>query len=246
MDLQVLKKLSFSDKEASIYLTLLRIGPSSVRKLAEHAGLNRGTAYDCIKTLQDRGLITFYLKDAKQYFVAEDPEKLRQSLREQEEELQRVDQQLNKYIPELQALYHKGGERPVARYYDKKEIHKILEDILFTCEQSGEKEYSIYSADGLRKHLYESFPTFSDVRIAKGIFVKVIALGDGGELRGFDERKWLKTPSKPSDSTYIIMYPGKTAYISLDGSGEPIGVVIENEGVYATQKAIFESLWHHL
>ena len=104
--------------------------------------------------------------------------------------------------------------------------------------------YRIYSAEEIREYLYDSFDTFSDVRIAKGIGVKVIAIGAGGELRGLDERKWLKT--KSGTNTYIIIYPGKTAYISLNAKKEPIGVVIENDGVFETQKIIFDNLWKTL
>jgi hypothetical protein len=116
-----------------------------------------------------------------------------------------------------------------------------LQDVLDTCEASDELNYRIYSSSGIREYLYEDFPTFSDVRIGKGIAVKAIAFGEGGELRGLDERKWLK--SEVSTPTYIIIYPGKTAYISLDAKNELVGVVIENEGICETQKVIFDSLW---
>lgn len=241
MDISLLKQLGFSDKAATIYLALLSLGPSAVRTIAEHVGLNRGTTYDALKWLQDEGIVSFYKKDSKQHFVAESPEKLHAIVRQREEALERVDKKLSKLIPELQALHNAGGERPIARYYGRKDLGQILEDILVVAEESDDKEYYIYSAEGLRKYLYESFPTFSDVRIAKGISVKVIAVGDGGELRGLDERKWIK--QQADTPTYIIIYPGKTAYISLDAKGEPMGVVIENDGVYHMQKMVFEQLW---
>ncbi|MBT3817145.1 MAG: TrmB family transcriptional regulator [Candidatus Magasanikbacteria bacterium] len=244
MDIQILKNLGFSDKHAKAYLALLSFGPSSVRRLAEECEINRGTTYDALKWLQEKGLVDFYKKDSKQHFVAKDPEKLHDLVREKQEELQRVDKKLGKHVSELQALYHKGGERPIARYYERKDLHLILEDVLEICEADEEKECRIYSAAGLREYLYESFPTFSDVRIAKGIGVKVIALGEGGQLRGLDERKWLDHHINPP--TYIIIYPGKTAYISLDAKGEPVGVVVENDGVYQTQKVLFETLWKTL
>ncbi|MFH1946964.1 MAG: helix-turn-helix domain-containing protein [Candidatus Magasanikbacteria bacterium] len=267
MDINILKKLSFSDKEAKIYLALLSLGPSSVRKLAEISEINRGTAYDILKSLQDKGIVSYYNKDTKQYFVAENPEKLHDLVKKQQDELSSVGSELGKMISELHALHNKGGDRPVARYYEKNEINKILEDVLDVCEDSADKLYRIYSAEGMREYLYESFPTFSDVRIAKGIGVKVIAIGEGGELRGLDERKWLKMakdplltspypategiPSKRDKGgkklvTYIIIYPGKTAYISLNAKSEPIGVVIENDGVCKTQKLIFDNLWKTL
>jgi len=245
MDIDVLKKIGFSDKSATVYLALLRLGPSSVRSLAEYAELNRGTTYDVLKWLKEKGVVNYYHKDTKQHFVAESPDKLHQIVREQERELSQVDRSLDRLIPELQALHHKGGERPVARYFARGDLKEILEDVLETTEQSEEKLYRIYSVEGMRKFLYEEFPTFSDVRIAKGIDVQVIAIGEGGELRGLDERKWLPE-TKADTSTYIIIYPGKTAYISLNAKEEPIGVVIENDGVSDTQKHIFNALWKNL
>lgn len=244
MDISLLKKIGFSDKSATVYIALLRLGPSSVRTLAEECGLNRGTTYDALKWLQEQGVVNYYHTDTKQTFVVEDPEKLHEMVREQEAELKQIDNKLDKIIPELQALHDKGGERPVARYFARQEMAQILQDVIDTCADDEEQIYRIYSTAGIREHLYEGFDTFSDVRIAKGISVKVIAIGKGGELRGLDERKWLPAVSKTP--TYIIIYPGKTAYISLNAKKELVGVVIENEGVYETQKQIFDSLWEKL
>jgi len=244
MNLGIFQKLGFSDKESALYLALFRLGPSSVRKLAEEASLNRGTTYDALKWLEEKGLVTFYDKQGKQHFVAEPPEKLFSLIREQKGELDSAERALNHSLPELQAIYNKGGERPVARYFENEECKKILEDVLAVCETENEKMYRIYSVEGLREYLYKDFPTFSDVRIGKGIAVRAIAIGDGGELRGLDERKWLG--AKVKTPTYIFIYPGKTAYISLNAKKEPVGVVIENDGVYETQKQIFDSLWNVL
>lgn len=258
MDINLLKKLGFSDKMAKIYLVLLGLGPSSVRKLAESTGLNRGIIYEVLKDLQKMEVVRFYKEDTKQLFVAENPEDLRGVIHRQETELQALNNNLNKLIPELQALYNSGGQRPVAKYYTHDEIRLILEDVLQTCEEcpstnaQGKKEYLVYSAEGLREKLYDDFSTFSDVRIAKSIGVKVIAMGQGGELRGLDERRWLNPPptspykGEEFSPTYIIIYPGKTAYISLDAKKELVGVIIENEGVCQTQKMIFENLWDRL
>ncbi len=244
MNIEILKKLGMSDKIAEIYQVLLSLGPSSVRSLAEVSGLNRGSAYDALKWLEERGLVTFYHKDTKQFFVAEHPDQLLALVREKKTAAEIVERELEKALPELLALHHTGGERPVARYVSSDELNSILEDVLYTCEESEEKMYRIYSAEGVREFLYEQFPTFSDARVAKGIAVRAIAIGDGGELRGLDERKWLS--SRENLSTYIIIYPGKTAYISLDRKKQPIGVVIENEGIYRTERQVFDSLWEKI
>jgi len=244
MQLSLLRKLGFSDKTATIYVALLRLGPSSVRELAEKTDLNRGTVHEVLKWLREQNLVGFYEKDAKQYFVAEDPKKLENLVDKRMEDLRDVEKEIDHLVPELKSLHDKGGEKPITKYFEKEKIHLILEDVLATCEKMGESEYRIYSASGLREYIYDGFETFSDARVAKGIAVKVIALGDGGKLRGLDQRKWLK--SENATQTYILIYPGKTAYISLDAKNEPVGVVIENEGVYQTQKMIFDNLYSKL
>lgn len=244
MDFTIFKKLGFSDKEARVYLALLALGPSSVRNLAKKTELNRGSIYECLKTLREQNLVTFYEKEAKQYFVAEHPDKLFELVEKQSATLNEVNKQLREVVAELKSVYDKGGERPVARYYEKGEIKKILEHVLDTCEKIGVLEYRVYSDVNIREYLYEGFESFSDARVAKNIFVKVVALGKGGELRGLDERKYL--PVKNGTPTYILIYPGHTAYISLDAHKDLVGVVIENDGVYETQKNIFDSLWGKL
>jgi HTH-type transcriptional regulator, sugar sensing transcriptional regulator len=241
MDISIFKKLGLSDKTAKTYVALLSLGPSSVRNLAKRTELNRGTVYEALKTLQEYGLVNYYEKDTKQYFVAEDPQKLYQVVEKQKDELDGISKKLKGVVSELKSIHDAGGERPVARYFEKGEIRQILEEVLEVCEQTGKMEYRIYSDANIREYLYEGFESFSDARVGKGISVKAIALGAGGELRGLDERKWLK--QKNSTPTYIIIYPSRSAYISLNAHGDLVGVVIENEGVYETQKSIFDELW---
>lgn len=244
MDINIFKKLGFSDKITKIYLVLLSLGPASVRDLSKKTEINRGTIYEGLKWLKERGLVNYFEEDTKQYFVAEDPDKLQDLVTRQSEELIEAKNKLAAVIPELKSVHDRGGERPVARYYGHHEIMGILEDVLKICEASNEKIYRIYSVAGIREYIYEGFESFSDARVAKGIKVRAIAIGAGGELRGLDERKWIKTSA--GTPTYIIIYPGKTAYISLDAKDEPVGVVIENLGVYETQKLIFDELWGKL
>ena len=72
----------------------------------------------------------------------------------------------------------------------------------------------------------------------------MISIGRGGELVGLDERKWLS--EEESSPTYILIYSGKVAMISLDATGSPVGVIVGNEGLYQTQKMVFEKLWRVL
>ena len=154
-------------------------------------------------------------------------------------------EQVAKHLPELESMYEKTGARPVVKYYEAESgVKTILQDVIATTENSENKTYYIYSSADIKSYLYKAYPKFSEDRIAAKVKVKAIAIGQGGELVGLDERKWLT--KKEGSPSYIFIYPGKVAMISLDALDRPVGVIIENDGLYETQKMIFESLWQTL
>jgi HTH-type transcriptional regulator, sugar sensing transcriptional regulator len=242
MDLSIFKKLGLNDKEIKVYLTLLEYGAISVRSLAELADLNRGSAYDILKSLQEKGLVSYFHQDTKQKFVAEDPSSLVKLVENKEKELQKVKDNFGDLIPELKALQDKGGNLPTTKFYEGiKGIREILDDLLLTMSEQETKEYFVYSATEASADLNQAFPDFTKQRIKKGISVKAISMAEGGATHGLDERKWLGT--KEESATFILIYGNKAAFISRDAKGNPVGVIIENKMIYETQKIIFLKLW---
>lgn len=242
---QILKKLGFDEKEIRVYLILLSLGPSPVRKIAQATGINRGTTYDILKHLMKQGLVVYHHKEKHQYFFAEDPLKLEQHLEGRLEEMQRLRGHIQTIIPELQSMYNRGGGKPVARYYESHHgVKAILQDVLATMSKEKQKEYYVYSSANLRDFLHKSFPQFTRERIRRGIAVKVIALGEGGKEDKLSERKWLtKEAGSPA---YTLLFGSKTAHIALDSADTPLGVVVEDINVARTHQLIFEKLWSTL
>jgi HTH-type transcriptional regulator, sugar sensing transcriptional regulator len=244
----ILTEFGLTEKETTIYLSLLELGPSPARAVARKSGVNRGTAYDILKQLVNLGLASFYRK-GKQHFAAEPPERLIDAVEDKQTELQRLKINISEKLPELKTLYVQQGGRPSIRVYEgSKGIKKILEDILSTVGEQKIKEYSVYSSSTEKERLsiYKDFPQFNQKRIEKKINVRTISLGQGGETVGLDERKWLKGESDRQTSTHEIIYGNKVAHIGLDHTGNPFGVIIENQGIFESQRLVFENLWKKL
>jgi Predicted transcriptional regulators len=72
MNQQIFEQLGLSERDVSIYKALLALGPSAIRTVAERAGVNRGTTYECLKSLQQRGVVTYLPKGKRRYFSARD------------------------------------------------------------------------------------------------------------------------------------------------------------------------------
>ncbi len=247
MDMQtqvLLKKFGLSDKEIAVYQALIESGPSPVRLIAQRSQVNRGTTYDILKSLVDLGLVTYFNKQTHQYFSAESPEKLIAALEDKQQQLEQVKTEIATALPELKMAFARQGGRPQIKLYDGlKGIKQILEDVLATMSKSADKIYYVYSSATVRNNVYQAMPDFSDKRIGKKIKVHTISLGPGGELRGLDERRWMKLDNSSLQATYEIIYGGKVAHISLDETDNPVGVIIENQAIYDTQKNLFLFSW---
>lgn len=243
----ILKSFGLNEKETAVYLALISLGPSPVRILAAESGVNRGTTYDILKSLIALGLVSYYNKQSHQYFAAEPPERLLSALEDKQQSIGSLQKEIQATLPQLKLMFEKQGGKPAVKLFEGlKGTKAILEDVLESVGREKEKIYYVYSSASLRKDVYEAMPKFSELRKEKKIFVKTIALGEGGQLVGLDERKWLIKSMESLKATYEIIFAGKVAHISLDDASNPVGVVIQNQAVFETQKAIFESLWEKI
>lgn len=238
-----LKKFGLNDKEIQVYLAILKLGSAPVRTIAAQADINRTTTHDVLNKLINEGLASFVDKQKHRYFTAESPEHLINALEVKKKQLEQTKTDINNILPELKSIYEKSGSKPRAKYFEGQAgLHATLQDVLdSTSRFNGHKEYYVYSSSAIRETVYKVFPDYNARRNELGISVKTISLGEGGELHGLDERKWL-TRDKAGPS-YTLIYASKIALISLDEKKQPLGVILEDKNTYQTQTMIFNALW---
>lgn len=246
LDAQTLELLGLKEKDLHIYVTLIGLGSAPLRRVAEAAGLNRGTTYDALKRLMQQSLVSFVDAKSHRYFTAEDPNRLRGLATRREVAIADARIHLTQsLIPSLLELAGSSEHRPAVRYFEGESgVRDLLEDVLVTTQRSESKTYRVYSSASVRDLIRHAWPSFTKERITRRVQVKTIAIGDGGETQGLDERRWLT--KKDGSPTYIFVYPGKTAYVSVDAQEQLFGVTIQDGAISATQQLIFEALWESL
>ncbi|MEO6760791.1 MAG: helix-turn-helix domain-containing protein [Candidatus Saccharimonadales bacterium] len=241
---KLLAELGFSETEAETYWALLNLENVSIRKVAERSGINRGTTYDALKKLLAAGLATTRRSGEREYYAAESPEKIYDLIRDRRKSLWGSQQRAQKLIPELLARKAHPQGRPLVKYYEDDDgVVAILRDVLQTTAQLEVPMYYAYSSRSMRKYIYRKFPQFTERRIAEGISVRVIAIGEGSDTEGLSERKWLSKDEATEASSYSLIYGNKVAHISISADETPYGVVIEDVGVAAMQRLLFDQLW---
>ena len=121
----ILRDMGFSKNETRVYLTLLRIGPSTAGALAASANIHRTNAYDALERLIEKGVVTYIFKGNKKYFEAVDPNRLLELLKDHAAQFE------NNILPSLLLDYKLSRERNQAHIYDGiTGVKAITDDIL--------------------------------------------------------------------------------------------------------------------
>lgn len=126
-----LEHLGLSEKEASVYLAALEMGPSPVQDISHKSKVNRATTYVMIEALAGRGLMSTFQKGKKRFYAAESPDRLMSIIETQQKTLKEKRSELETALPMLTALYNAEGAKPQVRYLEGPEgahtVRQIVE-----------------------------------------------------------------------------------------------------------------------
>ncbi|MBT4494820.1 MAG: TrmB family transcriptional regulator [Gammaproteobacteria bacterium] len=244
---ETLETLGLSNRQTDLYLTLLKLGPSSIRDIATAAGLNRGTTYEELKRLKTQSLVTYFPQGKRRFFCAEPPEVLlRQAKARQQETENAVERLEHEILPDLRQIAPDSSLTRVFHYEGDEGVEYFLRDILNTMSDEPDKTYRVYSSRQIRKYLYRPFPGFTRARVKAGIHVNVIAIGEGGEDAPLSSRKWIDSELKQQSPSYVAVYGTKCAMVSLTGTDYPTVVILDSEGIASAMTISFDTLWQRL
>lgn len=120
MDLvKKLMKLGLTEKEASLYMTGLSIGPSTVLDLSRRSAIKRGTVYEIMTKLVSLGFFTKTIKNKRVLFTPNDPNILKVIQNEREGILESI-------FPLLRQMSNPLTRKPQVYFFDDLEdIKKI-------------------------------------------------------------------------------------------------------------------------
>lgn len=232
----VLKNLGFSDKEAKIYLTLLSMGESNLREIADRAEIPRTTLYTPVQILIKKGFVEFYKRVGRKYYVAINPQKLL-------ELIQGNSALLEEHIEELQQLKHEGV-KPKIRFFEGREgIKLILNEIL----QEKRNFLAITCIEDMQKMAWEYFEDFIEKRVKQNLRVRLLTnrSRESQILKENDAKELRETRFVPQEyrfDTANYIFGDNVAILSL--KQEPVvALLIEDKAIAETQRMYFDLIW---
>lgn len=232
---QELKEFGLTDNEVKVYIACLKLGTALVQDIAKKANTYRTYTYEVLKSLIEKGLVSYAIKNGKQYFEVAEPEKLLNVLKEKETKIRNI-------LPDLKDIYKSSIEKPKVELYEGKEgIKTILDDIIRT-----KREILVYGSTEKQVQILQFyFPNYIRRRIEAKIHTRVITEKNTKTIEMLKtEKKELRESKFIPDldfQTVTYIYGNKMAILSLQK--EIVGLIIENEDISNTQKQIFELLW---
>lgn len=241
----IFTQAGLSNNEASVYEFLLKNGETSAGKIIKKTPLKRGVVYNTLVDLGQKGLITERKKKKIAYFRPEHPEKLRRDLEDKEMVIDKAKTTLEANLPAIISSFNLVSGKPGVRIYEGKAgLAKVLNDSL-----NAKSEILTYAdVEGMEKYLGRDNDKYVQKRKELGLKKRGIVPDT------LYAREYLKDYDKSVTEVRFIdhkkfpiflemeIYNGKVSFMTFSKK-KLIGVIIENEEIYRTQKSIFEMVW---
>jgi len=242
---EMLTKFGLIPNEAKVYEALLSLGEASVQNISLKASIHRRTVYDELKKLIEKGLVNESIIKGERHFVATDPQRLIEILKEKE-------QMINNVLPQMQGLYKAEEKNEEARFFRGIEGFKLyLQAIL----DEGKDVYFIGAkAFWLDPRLQHYLRHFDKERKKKGInFFHIFdheVKTEKPEILELVGKPYKFLPKKYSSQTavdifgdYVVTFVGVEPGKLHD---EPLQFMLKSKELAEGYKKYFDFMWDNL
>lgn len=241
--LSELRGLGLSEKESRVYLAAIKLGSTTMQKIAKVSGVNRATTYVLVEHLMKRGLMSSYTKRKKRYFTVEAPEKLQRLLETERAELKEKEAMINHVMPQLHNLFEAthGGDKPQVRFYEGINGVRNFRDEVLKCKDKN--LYNLYH-NPKRRDAYED-NELQDFRAKcekKGIHFNIFYSSPEGPTKSNDRYSNVTYHYIPNEA-----YNSVTEYVAFDNKlmistqeEDWLGIIIESKEIADSFKQILK------
>jgi len=227
---KVLENMGFTQNEIKVYLALNDHGSSKAGEVSKIAGMDRSSCYNAIKSLQEKGLVSYVMIGKVKWFQATGPKRLLDYLKEQESDLQAV-------LPELHARHKAVKVKGQVRLFKGiKGVKAVFQDIIRT----GAENCVFGNEDQLEQVLPDFQPQVVRQLKEQGIFVREL-VREGRGTKTNNPKATRYVPAKVESPVVTNIYGDKIALIIW--TDVPEAIIIENPAAAKAYRNYFEFMW---
>lgn len=243
----IFTQIGLTQNEAIIYEYLIKNGETAAGKIIKNTPLKRGVVYYVLNDLVKKELINERKKEKIAYFMPVHPQKLEEIAEDKEKEFKKAKNALESNLPSMVSDFNLHSGKPGVRIFEGRVgLVKTLNDSL-----NSKTEILTYAdIEGMEKYLNRDNDKYVIKRKELGIKKRGIVADT------FYAREYLKDYDKTVTEIRFIdgkkfplflemeIYDNKISFMTFSEK-KLIGVIIENEEIYKTQKSIFEMVWQN-
>ena len=244
MHKKYLEYAGLSEKEADIYLELLKTDTASAMDLSRKTTIKKSIVYVILESLVKKGLIREVTVGKRTDYQAESPDVLRAFVQDKRNRFEEEARRIETVIGELKMIEKDPGERPEVRFYEGKDAVKrsIDEYVLLQGFSSG-KDYGIYSYD-LMKQIFtaENIAAIDQKRVENNVVFKAIYTGADKVIEGGKEQESIKIDQERFPILCDIGIFNDQIRIHTLGK-KPHGIFIKSKEIATTLKSVIEYIF---
>ena len=241
--------LGLTQGEAAVYLSLLKLGPSTNSPLAKHTGLQSSSVYYCLNSLVEKVFVSYIQKGGRKHFQAAAPENSLTLLDKRIAQATREKKMAEQLLPKLHAL-GEASQGTTAEVYERfNGFTMVFSQILRTLRKGdGYEAFVVEQTLGEPKQLQRIFTKHNKALKAKGIRLRLLAhkrmkstferIYGKRFLSSFQEIRYTNAVTP----TGITIYR-KTVVTHVSENDRPLLFLMRNEKLAETYRAFFNSLW---
>lgn len=250
----LLTGLGLDEKEATVFLSLTKLGSAPASTVAKDTGVTRTHVYDLVEILKKRGLITETEVRGVKRYEATDHAGLMAHLSRKQQEMRLLEKQLAQAASMFAGLRTHEEQRTKVRFFEGFEgIRSLYEELRNDLKTQVDPVdlITIWPVESLERaypqfyeqEVYFNLPNLTkrDIMYECEMAKRYIERYKKGPAK-HDYRIWPK--EKKEFDTDTLCWLNKVAF--TDVRGNPSGVVIENVSFARTFRMWFDEMWQHL
>jgi predicted transcriptional regulator len=248
---QILTSFGLSEKERAVFLSMIKLGPSTVRAISRDSKITRTLVYDIAEDLTKKGIISEINEEKVKKYKAVSYAGLVAVFSRQTIESKKLEKQLQQASSEFSNLEQGKEQKTKVRFFTGIEgVKSVYDEVIRNIKKSNNEVFSIFSPDKLEKTIPD-WGDHDEYFNNTGISMKHIMAESPSinryirQIKKYTNNKyrvWKKEDGEfPTDT---ICWGNNIAYIDL--SGYPSGIIIENQAITDTFKMWFDKMWSSL
>jgi HTH-type transcriptional regulator, sugar sensing transcriptional regulator len=249
MNIDIFSQIGLNNTELKVYFALLKLDKSTVGPIIKLSKIPDSKIYFILDSLKDKGLVSYVIKNKVKHYQANNPKNILNLIKEKEENLKNIKQELTeKIIPDIENKRKQEEDVQEAIVYESMEGVKSAFLYMLDVLKKGENYDVFVHDDSLLsdKNTINFLHQHHKRRIIKGIKVRLMC---PLSIKDIFEKSYAYTFQKLKQFKYINQKLPLGTYI-FNGHvmtvvwGEvPTAFVIKSKKNYQYYKDFFEEVW---